>query len=187
MMKLKEATEQKSIYSAFADVLKYPNEDISGLIQECIDALLNDPSYSPEVVEELRKFQQSASDMPLDDLQGIYTHTFEFSADQTLDLGHHLFEGFKRANNLVDIKEMYKAHGFPYDYIAKGELPDNLPVVLQFLSMVKDEHTKKGFREGFLIKALEKLGKNFEKIQDNIYRPVVAALIMVVDKDVKGA
>lgn len=187
MMKLKETTEQKTIYSAFADLLKYPHEELDGLVQECINALLADSSYSQEVVEELEKFKQAVSELPLDDIQGIYSCTFEFSADGTLDLGHHLFEGFKRSNNLVDIKVMYKTHGFPYDYIAKGELPDNLPVVLQFMTMVEDENVKKEFRQGFLIKALEKLSKNFDKMRDNIYKPVITALLMVVDKDVKEA
>ncbi len=184
-MKLKERTEQRAIYSIFADLLKYPHEELNGLIQECINALLDNPSYPQEVVEDLKKFEQTVSELPLDDVQGIYSCTFEFSADGTLDLGHHLFEGFKRSNNLVDIKEMYKAQGFPYDYIAKGELPDNLPVVLQFLEMVKDETVKKEFRQGFLIKALEKLGKNFNKMRDNIYKPVINALTMIVDRDVK--
>jgi nitrate reductase delta subunit len=185
MIKLKPAAEQKTVYSTFADLLKYPREDIKGLTEECVYALLGHPSYPEEVVEELRKFQQKMSDMPLDDLQGIYSCTFEFSADQTLDLTHHLYDGFKRSNNLVNIKEMYRAHGFPYEAVAKGELPDNLPVVLQFLSMLEEDETKKELREGFLIKALEKLGKNFEKIEDNVYRHVITALIMVVDKDVK--
>ncbi len=185
-MKLKETTEQKTIYSAFAELLRYPHEELDGLAQECINALLADPSYPQEVVEELEKFKQKVSELPLDDMQGIYSCNFEFSADGTLDLGHHLFEGFKRSGNLVDIKQMYKAHGFPYDYIAKGELPDNLPVVLQFLALVKDENIKKEFRQGFVIKALEKLAKNFDKMPDNnIYKHVITALLIVVDKDVK--
>jgi nitrate reductase assembly molybdenum cofactor insertion protein NarJ len=187
MIKLGHTAEQKTVYSAFADLLKYPHEDIKGLTRECIDALLVEPSSPQEVVEELKKFQQRISDMPIDDVQGIYSYTFELSADQTFDLGHHLYEGFKRSNNLVHIKEMYSAHGFPFDAIAEGELPDNLPIVLQFLDMVKDEKTKKEFREGFLIKALEKLAKNFENSGDNLYRPVITALLMVVDKDVKEA
>jgi nitrate reductase assembly molybdenum cofactor insertion protein NarJ len=187
MVKLGHTVDEKTVYTAFADLVKYPHEDIKGLTQETIDRLLVEPSYPEEVVEELRRFQQRISDMPLDDIQGIYSYTFEFSADQTLDLGHHLYEGFKRSNNLVHIKEMYRAHGFPFDAISKGELPDNLPMVLKFLSMVKDEVTRKEFREGFLIKALEKLSKNFENIENNLYRPVITALLMVVDKDVKEA
>ncbi len=185
MIKLKPAEEQKTVYSAFADLLRYPREDIKGLTGECIDALLGHPSYPEEAAQELREFRQKMLEMPLDDLQGIYSCTFEFSADQTLDLTHHLYDGFKRTNNLVNIKQMYRDHGFPYEAVAKGELPDNLPVVLQFLSMLEEEENKKELREGFLIKALEKLGKNFEKIEDNAYRHVITALTMVVDKDVK--
>lgn len=187
MVKLGHTVDEKTVYGAFADLVKYPHEDIKGLTRELIDTLRVEPSYPQEVVEELRRFQQRISDMPLDDIQGIYSYTFEFSADQTLDLGHHLYEGFKRSNNLVHIKEMYRAHGFPFDAVSKGELPDNLPIVLEFLAMVKDEETKKEFREGFLIKALEKLGKNLENMEDNLYRPVITALLMVIDKDVKEA
>lgn len=190
MIKMEPRAEKRTVYSTFAGLLEYPREDIEGLTEQCIDALLAHPSYrqetAGEMVEELRKFQRGVSVMPLDDLQGIYSCTFEFSADQTLDLTHHLYDGFKRANSLVHIKEMYRAHGFPFDAVAKGELPDNLPVVLQFLARVKDEKTGKELREGFLIKALEKLDKNFENIEDNIYRPVISALVMVVDRDVKG-
>ncbi len=181
------ATKETAIYSLFADMLTYPQEDVNAMARECIEMLPGEPAYPEVVTEELKKFHEKASVMPLEELQQLYSYTFEFSADHSLDLSHHLFEGFKRSNHLVDIKEMYKAHDFPFDEVAKGELPDNLPVMLRFLASVKDEKTKKDLRESFLIKALEKLGKNIEKVKDNIYKHVVTALIAVVDKDVKEA
>ena len=33
--------------------------------------------------------------------------------------------GFKRAKNLVAITAMYRENGFPFEEVAKGELPDN--------------------------------------------------------------
>ena len=146
-----------------------------------------DPDYSGDAVKEVKVFVEEASKMPLDDLEGIYSYTFELSADHTLDLAFHLFDGFKRSNVLVSIKQMYKANGFPYDRLAKGELPDNLTVILKFLAGLEDQELKKDFRESMVIKALEKLAKGFDAHKENIYGNIIRALLLVIDTDVKKA
>jgi nitrate reductase assembly molybdenum cofactor insertion protein NarJ len=182
-----EVKGEEKLYSLFASLLSYPKEDIKDVATECIETLSSDSDYSSEPVKEVKIFLDGASKMPLDDLEGIYSYSFELSADHTLDLAFHLFDGFKRSNVLVSIKEMYKANGFPYDRIAKGELPDNLTVILKFLSGLEDQELKKDLRENMLIKALEKLSKSFDTQKDNIYSNIVKALLLVVDTDVKKA
>ncbi|MBI5236895.1 MAG: hypothetical protein HY887_00540 [Deltaproteobacteria bacterium] len=80
---------------------------------------------------------------------------------------------------------MYRENKFPFEEYAKGELPDNLPVVLMFLGSLEDEALKKNFRETFVILAVEKLTKNFEKNKKNIYSHLISAIYRVLDKDVK--
>lgn len=176
---------ESGIYSIFADLLTYPKEDLKLKVEECVKALSTDGGYPPEVIEELKRFQKELEDLPLDDVQGIYSYTFELSADYTLDLGYHLFDGFKRANNLSAIKSMYRDKNFPYEEVAKGELPDNFPVILKFLDSLEDEELKKDFRESFVILAVEKLAKNFERNKKNIYSHLISAVYRVLDKDVK--
>lgn len=177
---------EKGIYTQFALLLDFPKENIAGLIEGCVKILNASPQYPPEVSEEIDRFRERVEGMSLDDLQGIYSYTFEMSADYTLDMAYNQYEGFKRSNMLVSIKEMYKDQGFPFDSVAKGELPDHLPVILRFLDFLQDEELKKDFRESFLIKGIEKLKKNIESKPDNPYRHLVNALWMIIDKDVKG-
>lgn len=179
------AGTEKNIYLHLAGLLEYPHEDIKIKADECVKALANYPQYPHEVVHELEKFQKDLEIMPLDDLQGVFSYTFELASDFSLDMGYHLYEGFKRANSLASIKAMYKDQGFPFDEISKGELPDYLPILLQFLGTVKDEALKKNFRESFLIKAMEKLNKNFEKNKKNVYSHLISAIYRILDKDVK--
>lgn len=176
----------KGIYAQFALLLDYPKESITELIEGCVKILNDSPQYPPEVTEEIDRFRERVGGMPLEDLQGIYSYTFEMSADLTLDMAYNQYEGFKRSNILVSIKEMYKDQEFPFASVAKGELPDHLPVVLRFLDFLQDGELKRDFRESFLIKGLEKLKKNIESKPDNPYNHLINALWVIIDKDVKG-
>ncbi len=181
MMPVKE----KGIYTSFAELIKYPKEDIKLRVEECMKALAESKEYPPEALEALSEFKAELEEISLDDLQGIYSYTFELTVEYTLDLGHHLYDGFKRSNNLASLKAMYREQGFPYDEIAKGEIPDHLPVVLQFLDFTKDEVLKSDLRATLVILAIEKLVKGFERNKGNIYAHLINAIYKVLDKDVK--
>ena len=176
---------EKNLYTLLAGLLEYPKEDLIVRAEECMKRLLSEESYPKDIAEEFNKFVQDVKEVPLDDIQGVYSYTFELTSDFTLDMGYHLYDGFKRSNNLSTIKGMYKAHNFPFEEIAKGELPDHLPVMLYFLGTLKDEALKKDFRESFVILALEKLHKNFDKNRRNVYSHLISVIYRVLDKDVK--
>lgn len=168
-------------YIKLSELLKYPHEDIMPKIDDAIKEVAEYPGCA----ELLEEFKKKVKKLSFDDLQGTYSYTFEFSGDQTLDLGHYLFEGFKRAHNLLYLKETYKSYGMPFDEVAKGELPDHLPIMLKFMATVDDEELVKDLRGGMVIKALEKLIKNFDENQKNPYYPLVKVVYKVIDKDVK--
>ncbi len=176
---------EKTLYGHFAGLLKYPKEDIKLRVEECVKALALCPQYPPEVAVDMQLFRKDIDEQTLDDLQGIYSYTFEMTSEYTLDLGTYLYEGYKRTHNLVALKNMYREHGFPYDEAAKGELPDNLPVILEFLGFVKDEELRLAILQDFVIKAVEKLNKSFERNRQNIYGSLISAVYRVLDKDVK--
>lgn len=177
----------KGLYSHFAELFEYPGEDVRVKVQECIKALKGAKGYPPEALAELEEFEKGLDQITVDDLQGIFSYTFELSSDYTLDLGYHLFDGFKRANNLASIKGMFREKEFPYADVAKGELPDHFPVILKFMDFTDDEDLVKDFRESFVIRAVERLNKNFERNRQNVYCHLVNAVYRVLDKDVKEA
>ena len=176
----------KSLYEHFAEILQYPDEGLRAKVEEVIKVLSECAQYPPEVVEDMKRFLDEMDRISLDDLQGIYSYTFELTSEYTLDLGHFLYDGFKRSNYLASLKAMYRENGFPYDEVAKGELPDHLPVLLTFLGTLENKDLKRDVTESFLIMALEKLDKNFEKNKGNLYSHLISAIHRVVDKDVKG-
>lgn len=178
---------EKNLYTQLADLLEYPKEDIKLKVEECLKTLLSDPSTPPEAVEEMKHFLMEVGNTPLDDLQGVYSYTFELSTEFTLDLGSHMFEGFKRANMLASLKAMYRESGFPFAEMAKGELPDRLTILLNFLGFSQNEELKKDLRQTFVIMALEKLRKNFERSKGSMYKHLINSIYRVLEKDVKEA
>ncbi len=179
------AVKEKSIYTSFAELIKYPGDDIKLKVEECIKLLSESKDSPPEALEELNLFKKGLEEISLDDLQGIFSYTFELTVEYTLDLGHHLYDGFKRSNNLASLRAMYREQGFPFEELAKGELADHLPVVLQFLDFTKDEELKSDLRATLVIMAVEKLVKGFERNKGNIYCHLINAIHRVLDKDVK--
>ncbi|MBI5633160.1 MAG: hypothetical protein HZA15_06755 [Nitrospirae bacterium] len=176
----------KNIYTHFADLLEFPREDIRPKVDECIVAI-NDSHYPEDVVKELMSFRNDLDRLSIDTLQELYSYTFELVSDTTLDMGYYLHagqDGFKRARNLVTIKAMYRDNGFPFEEIAKGELPDHLTVLLRFIGFIEGEDLRRDFMKSFVVVAMEKLNRNFQT-QKNAYRHLVGAIYKIIDRDVK--
>lgn len=180
-----ETLAGNDLYTQLGSLIEYPKTDIRPVVTAVIDLITGNEKYQKEIVDALEAFRKGIQDMSLDDLQGVYSYTFEMSSDYSLDLGFHLHEGFKRAENLLQLKAMYRHFEFPFESMGGGELPDHLPLVLKFLSFLRDEEAIRDLRINFLIKSLEKLNKNFEKNQKNPYRPLINAICKIIDKDIK--
>lgn len=66
-----------------------------------------------------------------------YVRTFDLVPEHSLHLTHHLMgEDKNRGPALIDLAEYYKAYGIE---IVKKELPDYLPLVLEFTSVLDGE------------------------------------------------
>lgn len=177
---------EKELYTQFAKLLEFPREDIRPNVEECIQELY-ESQYPEEVIKELLSFKNDLDRISLDSLQELYSYTFELVSDTTLDMGYYLHagqDGFKRAKNLVAIKAMYRDKGFPFEEIAKGELPDHLAVLLQFLGFIDNEELRRDFLKTFVVVSMEKLHRNFQT-KKNAYRHLINALYKIIDKDVK--
>ena len=174
---------EKNIYTYLGELLRFPKEDIRPLVDECLGILAKE-QYSVEIVNELKNFRKDLEKLSLGSLQELYSYTFELVSDTTLDMGYYIHDGFKRATNLLTIKSMYREHGFPFEEVAKGELPDNLAVALQFIGFLKDEELRKDFTKSFIIMSMEKLNRNFQT-KKNAYRHLVNVVYRILDRDVK--
>jgi nitrate reductase delta subunit len=85
---------------------------------------------SRRIVQEFVDYLRST---PLLRLQEIYTATFDLSPSTSLNLTYHRWGDAKeRGSALLRLVHLYAGAGYE---IADGELPDYLPLVLEFLAL----------------------------------------------------
>jgi len=74
---------------------------------------------------------------PLRELQAAYVQTFDFDRRASLYLTYHTHgERRQRGLELVRLKRRYAEAGLP---MAEGELPDYLPVLLEFTALAPEQ------------------------------------------------
>jgi len=114
-------------------LLSYPTQELKEAAP-AIRAALAGAAPDARVRERLERLADDIARLDLYDAQERYVHLF----DRTRSLSLHLFEhvhgeGRDRGQAMVDLMEMYEKAGFEID---ARELPDYLPLFLEFLSML---------------------------------------------------
>ena len=113
-------------------LLAYPTEEI-GAAAPSFSTVLDEEGLMPEGRREpLRRLASQLSERGLYDLEERYVLIF----DRTRSLSLHLFEHVHgesrdRGQAMVELKELYAANGLE---MPPNELPDYLPLFLEFLS-----------------------------------------------------
>lgn len=115
---------------------------ISLLLQYPDEGLVNGLSEMEAVVSELARegTRKACSDFleylrrtPLLHIQEEYTQTFDLEPSMCLNLSHHKWgDDRERGNALAALSGLYQVAGFE---MSTGELPDYLPLVLEFMSV----------------------------------------------------
>src|SRR3989304_7701095 len=115
-------------YRALAALLAYPEQDL-------VDALPELKRLFPgsrEIQGLLEEFQST----PLHVLQERYVALFDRSRALSLHLFEHVHgESRDRGQAMVDLKQLYERHGL---FMSTSELPDHLPLFLEFLSAIPE-------------------------------------------------
>jgi nitrate reductase delta subunit len=117
---------------ALSLLLTYPSEDLRAALPEITKLIRGEKLIAEPQLSKLLTFVADLEGRDLYDLQERYVLLF----DRTRSLSLHLFEhvhgeGRERGQAMVDLQELYEEHGLAID--AK-ELPDYLPLFLEFLS-----------------------------------------------------
>lgn len=117
-------------------LLSYPDQDLMAALPELKSALAR-----REVSEPVRLlFSRLIDDLARLDLleaQERYVHLFDRSRSLSMHLFEHVHgESRDRGQAMVDLKTMYEDRGFEID---AREMPDYLPLFLEFLSLLPSE------------------------------------------------
>ena len=120
------------IFKAFSALLSYPSVELQQALPEIADLVRATPLLSPrerrcllDLVEDLR-----GADLLV--LEERYVDLFDRGRALSLHLFEHLHgDSRDRGEAMVDLKRIYERAGFE---LSARELPDYLPVLLEYLS-----------------------------------------------------
>lgn len=121
-------------YKALGALLDYPEAELIEALPE-IGAVLEDESaFSPETRAGLGRLVGALSAGEAMELQEAWLGLFDRSRARSLHLYEHVHgESRARGQAMASLKEMYRFHGLE---LARNELPDYLPLLCEFLSLI---------------------------------------------------
>lgn len=119
-------------FKALSALLSYPSDDLQLAIPDIGDILRDEALLSAAQIAALQPLLHQLATVDTLDLQEGYVLLFDRSRTLSLNLFEHIHgESRDRGGAMVDLLETYRAGGFD---LAGPELPDHLPVLLEFLA-----------------------------------------------------
>jgi len=117
---------------ALSLTLSYPSAELQAAMPDIGAILVGDPRIAPDTRAALRALTDRLGGGDLYDIQESYVMLFDRSRTLSLNLFEHVHgESRDRGGAMVSLLETYRAGGVEP---ATTELPDHLPVLLEFLS-----------------------------------------------------
>ncbi len=164
-----------SHYEHLARLFDYPRYDYPQWVQACYDMLAGRyvlaaseiVAFAQELPSEGGPLEPEA----LDEVQEIFTRTFDVQAITTLGVGYVMFgDDYKRGELLVNLNREHRAAGID----CGDELPDHLPNVLRLMARWEDRELAAEFAEEILHPALVRMVEEFEprrrEMRDGLYK-----------------
>ncbi|MEO1139318.1 MAG: nitrate reductase molybdenum cofactor assembly chaperone [Pseudomonadota bacterium] len=117
---------------AFSLLLSYPTRELQHAMPEISAVLASDTRLTAAARRALRPLVEELSGRDIYDLEEQFVLLFDRSRTLSLNLFEHVHgESRDRGGAMVSLVETYREGGFDP---ATSELPDHLPVLLEFLS-----------------------------------------------------
>jgi nitrate reductase delta subunit len=161
-------------YKVLSAVLSYPTTEFQGAARELIFALNEEQVLSAKHRAALGELIEDIAAADLLEAQSRYVDLF----DRTRSLSLHLFEHVHgesrdRGQAMVSLLERYRQAGLD---IAAHELPDYIPLFLEFLSALPDAEARASLAETAHI--LAALGERLRR-RDSEYAAALEALVAI--------
>ncbi len=120
-------------FKALSALLSYPDEDLQKAAPELRDVIEEEALLPPEARRVLDTLIEEIATGDLYDLQERYVELFDRTRSLSLHLFEHVYgESRDRGQAMIELKTLYEQNGL---YLSASELPDYLPVFLEFLSV----------------------------------------------------
>jgi nitrate reductase delta subunit len=128
-------------FKVLSALLSYPTEDLQNAAGELRTVLREEALLPPATQAALERLIEDVSVADLYEVQERYVDLFDRSRSLSLYLFEHVHgESRDRGQAMIDLKSLYERHGLTS---ASKELPDFLPLFLEFLSVLPLEQARK--------------------------------------------
>jgi nitrate reductase delta subunit len=156
-------------------LLEYPDDGFAERLPACKSALDRMPAGRPKT--GIAAFIDAVSSGRPVELQESYTAAFDLSPATTLNMTYHIWgDGEKRAGALALLQQAYGKAGYVK---TAPELPDYLPLMLEFLAFYPEALQSAPFRDAF-----GHLDAFVDRLRDKA--PAYAALLQPLAAALKG-
>ena len=193
-------------YEMIAALFEFPGRDYPARVRRVYELLQSRyPLAAAELghfVKALASDGETFSEEGLDEVQEIFTRSFDVQSITTLGVGYVMFgDDYKRGEVLVNLNREHREAGIE----CGTELPDHLPNVLRLIARWQDRELLVEFVEEILHPALERMiaefgsgrteqrnrlyKKHFKTLiatsadRGTMYREPLAALLAVLKED----
>lgn len=174
-------------YQLISKLLDYPDAELIAALPELRREIKNGSGKTYEAAEwvVLNSFINHLGKLDLIEAQAAYVQTFDLTPEHALHLTHHLFGDDKnRGPALINLTEFYKEYGLEMRTAAgtlaandelvddgkSNELPDYLPLILEFSAMLEEEEAHMFLSQWSRV--LNVLASNLEKAESP-YAPLI--------------
>lgn len=170
-------------YEHLARLFDYPRADYPLWVQSVYDLLAGRyvvaAARIAEFAQALPTRGEPFSQEALDEIQEIFTRSFDVQAITTLGVGYLMFgDDYKRGEVLVNLRREQREAGVD----CGNELPDHLPNVLRLLARWEDLEVRREFVEWILYPAVEQMIEEFDvrrtAVRDEMYRKHYKTLLV---------
>jgi len=159
-------------FKALGALLDYPTAELHAAAGEIEQALREEWAVPPAELEAVGAFIDRLRGADIMDLQEQWVGLFDRSKRVALHLYEHSHgESRDRGQAMVNLALTYRMNGFE---LAASEMPDYLPLFLEFLSQIPEEPARRYL--GQAIDIIEALRIRLEE-RDSPYAALLAALV----------
>ena len=163
-------------------LLEYPDAALAQHQQEFFDALASSENLDKEDAHRLGVFLRDLLARDLLDVQAEYSQLFDRGRATSLLLFEHVHgESRDRGQAMVDLMAQYEEHGLQLD---SRELPDHLPLYLEYLAQLPKEEALGGLKDIAPILAL--LGARLQQ-RESPYAVLFDLLVKFANASVDSA
>ncbi len=128
----KAPADRARTFKALGLLLSYPSTDVADVAPAAVEAIAAEGLLPASLVKQLTLLAIELATEDRFDLEGRYHQLFDRSRSLSLNLFEHIHgESRDRGQAMVELMGLYDQHGYQ---LAARELPDFLPLFLEFLS-----------------------------------------------------